>query len=107
MQVYLVVVLLAHVARHETFLLQRIGGHHTCLHRFLNLVVEFFHTTDAHFFACVTVAPNRKGSAPIAGAGEIPVVEVFEPLAETSGTSRFGFPLDGLVQLKHAVFLRS
>ena len=70
-------VLLAHVAHHETLLLERIAGHHACGHGLFNFVVEFLHATDADFFAGVAVTPDGQGRAPIAGAREVPVVEDF------------------------------
>ena len=106
MQVDLVVVLLTHVAWYKALVLQWIRSHYTSSYSLLNLVVEFFHAADAHFFVSVTIAPDRKWGAPVARTGEVPVVEVFEPLAEASCTCALRLPLDGLVQFKHAVFLR-
>ena len=104
-QVYLIVILLTHVARHETLLLQWVRCHHASSHSLLNLVVEFLHAADAHFLASVAVAPDGQWSAPVARTREVPVVEVLEPLAETSRTCTFRLPLDCLVQFKHSVFL--
>ena len=65
-QIYLVVVLLRHVARHKTLVLQGVAFHHTCGHGLLYLVVEFLHGTDADFLASVAVAPDGQRCAPIA-----------------------------------------
>ena len=67
-EVNAVVVPLAHVAHHETLLLQRIASHHASVHSLFDFVVEFLHAADADFLAGVAVAPNGQGRAPIARA---------------------------------------
>ena len=49
MQVYLVVVLLAHIARHEALILQQITLHEACGNGLLNLVVQLLNAADADF----------------------------------------------------------
>ena len=103
-QVDAVVVLLRIVARHEAFVLQRIAFHHAGSHCFLYLLIEFLKASDANLLA-VLVAPYRQRCAPEARTRQVPVVKVLKPVAETSGTGRLWLPVDGLVELKHTVFL--
>ena len=63
-----VVVLVAHVTWHETFVLQRIALHHASSHCLLYLVVEFLKATYAYLLSCVAIAPYRKRRSPVAGA---------------------------------------
>ena len=63
MQVYLIVVLLTHIARHETFILQRIAFHESSLDCLLYLVIQLFHATDAQLLA-VLRPPDRQWGSP-------------------------------------------
>ena len=63
MQVDLVVVLLRHIAGHETVVLQRVTLHESSLHSLLDLVVEFLYRTDADLLA-ILVAPDGKRRSP-------------------------------------------
>ena len=85
MQIDLVIVLLAHIAEHKAIILQRITLHHTSLHSLLDLVIEFLHTTDADFLT-ILIAPYRQWRSPETGTGEVPVVQVLQPVAEASCT---------------------
>ena len=62
-EIYLVVVLLRVVAHDEAFVLERIALHHPGSDRFLNLVVELFHRSDA-LLSTILVAPNGQWRAP-------------------------------------------
>ena len=106
-QVDEVVVFAAVIAGNESFLLERIGRHHTGGDSLLDFVIKFLDRADTDLFARLIVAPNRERCAPIARAAEVPVVEIFEPFAETSRTRRFGFPANRFVQRNHALFGRS
>ena len=83
MQVYEVVIGLAHVARHEAFLLQRILVHHTGLDSLFYFAVEFLKASDAQLFAVLT-APDGERCTPETRAREVPVVQVVEPVAEAT-----------------------
>ena len=102
-QVDTVVVLLAHVARHEALVLERVVGHHARAHALFYFVVEFLDAADADLLARLAVAPDGQRRAPVAAAAEVPVVEVLQPFAEAPRARRFGLPQDGLVQLHHAL----
>ena len=65
-QVDKVIVCLVVIARYEALCLQGIFGHHACSNRLFNFVVEFFNRTDTNLFAAFGIAPNGKGSTPIA-----------------------------------------
>ena len=65
-QVYLVIILLRHVARHKALILQGVAFHHTGRNGLLYLVVKFLDRTDANLLACVAVAPDRQRRTPIA-----------------------------------------
>ena len=102
MDINLVIVLLAIVAWHEILIAIGVALHYASGHSFVNLVIEFLDTADAQFLA-ILAAPDGQGSAPVARAAQIPVVEVLEPLAEASCARRLGLPVNGLVQFDHAV----
>ena len=106
-QVNLVVVLLRIDSRLEAFLLVRIGGHQTCSNRFFYFIVEFFHGFDTFLLAVVLRAPDGQRGAPVARTAQVPVVQVLQPLAEASRAGAFRFPVDGLVQLHHALLAGS
>ena len=106
MQVYLVVILFGIYTRLEALLLVRVGLHQAGSHGFLYFVVELFYRLDTFFLAIVLRAPDGQRSTPIARTAEVPVIQVFQPLAKTSRTGAFRLPVDGLVQLYHT-FLAS
>ena len=94
-----IVVLLAVIAH---FVVRpRVRFHEACLHRFLDFIEQFCDGTDTNFLGTIFGTPDRQRRSPITRTGEIPVVEVIEPLAETSCSSRFGLPVDGLVESNH------
>ena len=78
--------------------------HKSRRNRLVNFCEQFFYRANAYLFATVVGAPNWQRRAPIARAREVPVVQIFEPLAKTPRASRFGFPVDGFVQRNHLVF---
>ena len=100
-EVYLVVILKAHISRVETLVGQRIGGHNAGLDGLLDLVVELLDGAYAFLLLAVLGAPDRERCAPIAAAAEVPVLDVLEPFAETAGTRGFGFPGDLLIESHH------
>ena len=63
MQVDLIVVLLAHVARNKAIVLQWVASHKAGLNSLLDLVVELLNRTDADFLA-ILVAPDRQWCTP-------------------------------------------
>ena len=83
-QVNLVVVLTAHIASHETF--QRIVVHVACCNRFFNLLLQLLYTTDTDVFIAFFGAPNRQWDAPESRAAQVPIVEVFKPIPEATGS---------------------
>ena len=99
-----VIVLLRHIPGNKTFLLKRVGGHHTGLNGSLYFIVKFFYTADADFFTSLPIAPNGQRCAPIARTREIPVVQILQPFTETTSSGSFGLPEDRLVELNHALF---
>ncbi len=105
-QVDAVVVLLAHVAGHEAALLEGIGCHDAGNHGFLYLAIKLLHAAYAPLLARVAVAPDGQRRAPEATAAQVPVVQVLQPLAKASRARCLGLPLDGLVQLHHALLHR-
>ena len=102
-QVYLIVVVQAHVGRVEALVLQRIGGHYAGGNRLLNFVIQFLYGADANLFFAVFRAPDGQRRAPVAGTGKVPVLDVLQPLPEPSRTGGSGFPGNFLVQLYHGV----
>ena len=99
-----VVVLLRHVVDFEVLI--RILGHETGLDGLVDFGHQLFDGADANLLFLVLGGPDGKRHAPETGAGEVPIDQVFEPVAETAGTGGGGFPFDGLVQLHHALSVR-
>ena len=96
-----IVVSLAVIAR---FMVRpRVCFHETGLDGFVYFYKEFGNRTDANLFGSIFGTPDRKRSSPVTRAGEVPVVEVIEPLAETSGTGGFRLPVNGLVEGDHLI----
>ena len=52
----------------------------------VDLILQFLNRTDAFFQGTLLVAPNWERDAPVARAGEVPVLQVFEPFAKTAFT---------------------
>ena len=96
-----VVVLLA-IVTHD-MVGPRVGFHETCLDGFVDFCKEFGDGTDTNLFGSVFGAPDRQRCTPITGTGEVPIVEIIEPLTETTRTGGFGLPVDGLVEGDHLV----
>ena len=91
----IVVVLLRHVIDFE--ILIRIIRHETGLDGLVDFGHQLLDGADADLFFLVFGSPDGKRHAPETGAGEVPIDQVFEPVAETSGAGGGGFPLDGFV----------
>ena len=83
MQVYLVIILLTHVTRHKALVLQQVARHESSLDALLYLVVQFLDTADAKFLTILR-APDGQRCSPETAARKVPVVEVLQPVAETS-----------------------
>ena len=64
--------------------------------------LEFRYRADAQVIA-VAIGPDGQRRAPEAFARERPIDVVLKPVAEASVADRFRHPVDGLVQLRHAV----
>ena len=107
MQVDLVIVLLAHVLRVESFVFQRVGCHDTGSDSLLDFSIELFQASDAFLFLAVLGAPYRERSSPETASGKVPVLNVFQPLSETACSGRFRLPCYRLVQSHHLVLHRS
>ena len=65
---------------------------------------QLFHRADTNLFFSVFRAPHRQRYAPVAGAGEVPVLQVFQPLPEATASGTFRLPVDGFIQFGHALF---
>ena len=78
-----------------------VGFHEASLDRFVDFIEQFRDGTDAYFLGSILGAPDRQRSTPVTGAGEVPVVEVIEPLTETTRTGGFRLPVDGLIEGDH------
>ena len=100
-EVYPVVILLAHIIRVEALVPERIGLHKSGFYSFVDLIVELPHRTYADFFPAVIAAPYRERCSPIAAAAEVPVLDVFQPLAESSAAGGFRLPFYAVVELHH------
>ena len=102
-EVYPVIISKGHVRRVETLVLERIGCHDSGCYSLLYLGVELGCGADALLFLSILGAPDRERGAPVAASGEVPVLDVLEPLSETSGTCGLRLPGNGLVQCNHLV----
>ncbi len=69
-----------------------------CLAKFHQLL----HRTDANFLVATAngrlAAPNRQRRSPVARTAQIPVHQIFQPVAEAAGARAFGLPVDGFVE---------
>ena len=81
----------------------RVGFHEACLNRFLDFIEQFCDRTDTNLFRSVFGSPDRQRRSPITGTREVPIVEVIQPLTETTGSGRFWLPVDGLVEGNHLI----
>ena len=106
MQVDFVVVRLRHIANHKALVFQWVTSHYACLNRLFDFVVKFLDRPDAFFSFALFVAPNRQRGTPETATRKVPVVQVFEPIAEATRSRRFGMPADGLVEFNHPLLLR-
>ena len=97
-QVDFLIVFLGIVTRNEAFILQGIGGHHAGGYRFLNFIPESLHGVNDEFLGSIFGAPYGQRGAPIARAGQVPVLKVLKPFSETARAGCGRFPFDCLVQ---------
>ena len=100
-EVYAVVVLLGHIFRVKALGLQRIALHEAGLDSLFYFVVQFLYGAYAYFFLAVLGAPDRERCAPVAAAAEVPVLDVLEPFAETTGAGCLRLPGNLFVELHH------
>ena len=100
--VNLVIILLAVVTGDKALVLVGVARHHAGSHGLLNLVIEFLDAADALLLA-VLVAPDGQRGAPVAAAAQVPVVQVLQPFAKAAAARVLGLPVDGAVELNHAV----
>ena len=100
-QVYLLIVLLRIFTQFELQLLIRVRLHQAGLYGFLYFIVQFFNRTDADFLRPVFRPPDRQRSSPVAATAQVPVLQVFQPFAETSRAGALRLPVDRIVQLDH------
>ena len=83
-QIDFLVVFFGVVAGHKAFVAQRVRFHHTGLYGTVYLVIQCFYRVDANFLLAVVSAPDWQRGTPVARTREIPVLQVFEPLAESA-----------------------
>ena len=84
--------------------LRNLPVHESRLYGALHLRAQLGQGADAFFFAAVFGAPYGQGCAPVARAAQVPVDQVFQPVAKASGAGGCGLPVDRFVQL-HQAFL--
>ena len=99
MEVDLLVVLLGVDPRLEV--LPGVLGHEARSYRLLDADIELGDGGDAALFLAVLGAPDRERCAPVAATGEVPVLEVLQPLAEAARTGALRLPIDGLIEAHH------
>ena len=102
MKVYLIIVLLAVVARNEALILHRIALHNACRNSLLYFCIQFLKATNA-LLATVFVTPYWQWSTPETRTREVPIVQVLKPVAETTCTCRLWLPIDSLIQFYHTL----
>ena len=103
MEVYLVIVLETHVLRIESLVPKWVGLHESGCDALVDLGEELGHRTYADLLLAIFGTPDRKRSAPVTATAEVPVLDVLEPLSETSGTGRFRFPGNLLIESHHLI----
>ena len=86
-------------------LIQGVVRHEPCRYRLDDLGSELFNRSYTYLFVSVFCGPDGQRHTPVARAAEVPVDEVFEPVAKASCTSEFGLPVDGLVEGYHPVLV--
>src|SRR6185437_1237187 len=84
--------------------------------RLTDLSLQFRYRPDADLLAVGKVlpagifrqfgAPYRQRSTPIPAAAEVPIDHILQPVSETAFAGGFGFPVDRLIQLDHAILKR-
>ena len=77
---------------------------HCCRRGIAALLRQFRAAADA-FAVAAGAFPDVEGRAPVAVAGNGPVLDVFQPVAETAGADGFGQPVDGVVVLYQRVLV--
>ena len=77
--------------------------HEACLHGLVYLGEQLCDRTDTDLLGAIFGAPDRQRRSPITRTGEVPVIEVIQPLTETSCSGRFGLPVDSLVEGDHLI----
>ena len=95
------VVGLRHVARNK--ICQGIRLHVARRHAAFEFVAELFQRANADLVLAVFASPNRERNSPVSAAAEVPVVEVLEPVAKTTGSRAGRLPIDGRVELLKAL----
>ena len=90
------VVLLTHVSGHE--ISQWIFRHETGRNGFVHFGFQFFQASQAFHFFLVFTYPDRQGYSPVPGTAQIPVLQVFQPIAKSACAGGCRFPVDGLVE---------
>ena len=98
-QVHLFVVLVGHVACLEPG--QRVVRHDASGHSFVAGALQFLHRPNAPFFRTIFCPPDGQWNAPETGTAQIPIVDIFQPLAKPARSSAFRLPRDGVVQGHH------
>ena len=83
-QIYFFVIFRGVVANNE--ILVRVGSHETGSHRLFNFANQLLHRADAKLLCSVFGSPDGKGSSPIPRAREVPVDQVLQPVAKTTGS---------------------
>ena len=95
------VVGLRHVARNK--ICQGIGLHVARRYAAFEFSAQLLKRTYADLVLAVFASPNRERNSPVSAAAEVPVVEVLEPVAKTTGSRAGRLPIDGRVELLKAL----
>ncbi len=101
-QVYAAVIIFRIVTGNESVVLERIAVHYSGCHRFVYFVIKFLHAANADFVT-IFITPYRQRCSPKARTRQVPVVQILQPVAETSAAGRFRLPIDSLVKFHHAL----
>ena len=91
---------LRHVARNK--ICQGVRLHVACCHAAFEFGAELFQRANADLVLAVFASPNRERNSPVSAAAEVPVVEVLEPVAKTTGSRAGRLPVNGCVELLKA-----
>ena len=73
-----------------------IGFFYTC--------AQLFYRANTDFLLPVFRTPDGQRNTPVTGAGEVPVLQIFQPLTETTTSGALRLPVDGPVQFGHSLF---